>query len=364
MIKATKAPIKTEGFLWPFLLEEELVAKLTSSKEEYRNLVLRRVYLSALLFLSLILLGLYALRHGAYGLSLSAIWESLFSDVESPTQTVILQIRLPRILASLLCGAGLGLSGLVIQTLLKNPLASPSTLGISQGAAFGAALGMVLFGKGLSIAALFAFLGGMSATFVIIILSSVKRLSPEAIVLSGVAWSSLFVSGTTLIQYLSTETQLAGVVFWTFGDVARSTWKEIMTIAVTLVALILYFIKIRWDLNALAQGDEVAASLGVPPKRVRILGMFLATLLAALITAFHGVIAFVGLLCPHMARRLVGNEHGILIPMTLIMGALLLLAADTTGRLLVGSGALPVGVVTSFLGAPLFLWLLVRGKRW
>jgi len=178
-----------------------------------------------------------------------------------------------------------------------------------------------------------------------------------------VALSSLFVSATILIQYLATETQLAMVVFWTFGDVARPNWSEIWLLAGTVLFVSFYLTTKRWDLNALASGEQAARGLGVNVDRVRFSGMVAVSLVSALATAFHGVIAFVGLIAPHMARRLVGDDHRLLIPFSSVLGALLLLTADTLGRVLIGSGALPVGVITSFLGAPMFLYLLVRGYK-
>jgi iron complex transport system permease protein len=188
-------------------------------------------------------------------------------------------------------------------------------------------------------------------------------MSPESIILAGVALSSLFTSGTILIQYFATDVEIATVVFWTFGDVARSSWQEIILLAVATAGVIIYFVFHRWDLNALAAGDDYARGLGVEINRLRLAGMFLAALLAALATAFHGVIAFLGLLAPHIGRRLAGSDHGLLVPYACLVGSLLLLSADTLGRLLVGSGTLPVGVLTSFMGAPLFLYLLTKGLK-
>jgi iron complex transport system permease protein len=265
--------------------------------------------------------------------------------------------------AAIVCGWGMALSGLGIQSLLKNPLGSPATLGISQGAAFGAALSVVVMGSQLVSVTVYAFAGAMGATFIILVLARLKQLSAEAVILAGVALSSLFGSATILMQYLATETELAMVVFWTFGDVARSTWQEIRILGITVGLMSGFFICLRWDLNAMASGEETARGLGVRVERLRMLGMTAAALMAALVTAFHGVIAFVGLIAPHMARRLAGEEHGLLIPYTAVLGSLLLLTADTLGRVLAGSGSLPVGVVTSFLGAPMFLYLLVRGYK-
>ena len=181
--------------------------------------------------------------------------------------------------------------------------------------------------------------------------------------LSGVALSSLFTSGTILLQFLASDTQLAMVVFWTFGDVARAGWREIalMTGGVTLASAYLY--GKRWDMNALISGEETAKGLGVNVAQTRMAGVIVAALVAAMGTAFFGVIAFVGLVAPHMARRLVGADHRMTIPFSCVLGALLLLASDTIGRVIIGNGSLPVGVVTSCLGAPMFLYMLVRSYR-
>lgn len=323
----------------------------------------RKLLLLVLLFAAILFGAVFAVSRGAYPIPIKGVFSALTGNADAATGVVITNIRLPRVIAAIVCGWGLSLSGLSIQSLLKNPLGSPSTLGISQGAAFGAAAAIVFLGAEMFSVTAFAFVGAMAATLVVLVLSGVKRLSSEAIILAGVALSSLFVSATILIQYLATETELAMVVFWTFGDVARSNWMEIgvMTGVVFLVSL--YLMAVRWDLNALASGEEAAKGLGVNIKSIRVSGMVAAALVSAMATAFHGVIAFIGLIAPHMARRLVGDDHRLLIPFSSILGALLLLTADTVGRILIGSGALPVGVITSFLGAPIFLYLLVRGCR-
>jgi iron complex transport system permease protein len=346
----------------------------------YRGVMRKKIQLFSLILGLLAFLGLYALAVGSYDLSLTSLIRAVFGRADGPIETVVWNIRLPRIMAAILSGWGLGLAGVTFQSLLKNPLASPSTLGISQGAAFGASLAIVAFGAGgmqagalrsqgasplnifsLYTVTLFAFAGAVAATLIILALARIKKMSPEAIILAGVALSSLFVSGTILIQYFASEVEIAAVVFWAFGDVARSTWREIGLLAIAALGTTLYFILYRWDLNALLAGEETAKSLGVEVEKIRVLGMLIATILAALVTCFHGVIAFLGLLAPHIGRRLVGADHRLLIPYSCLLGALLLLLADTAGRVMVGSGTLPVGVLTSFMGAPLFLYLLWKG---
>jgi len=309
------------------------------------------------------LVALYAMAHGAYDISFTDVLSALTGRSKSAAGVVIMDIRMPRIVSAIIAGWGLSLSGLCIQSLLRNPLGSPSTLGISQGAAFGAAFAIVLFGSQVFSATVFAFAGAFTAGLIILILATIKRLSGEAIILSGVAMASLFASATVLIQYLATEIELAAVVFWTFGDVARSNWLEIGIMTAATLLTTVYLVLRRWDFNAFSAGEETARGLGVNVTRIRYVGIFMISLAAALITAFLGVIAFVGLIAPHVARRIIGDDHRMLIPFSAIIGALLLLAADTIGRLALGSGSLPVGVITSFLGAPMFLYLLIRGYQ-
>ena len=357
---------------------------LTKHRQEIRDLyrasIKRKLSFFSLLFLFLLVLIVYAIAVGSYDLSVQKILGALLGMDSGAGNIVVWNIRMPRITAAIVSGCGLGLSGVVLQSLLKNPLASPFTLGISQGAAFGAAFAIVFLGAGkmqgsaLRTAAaasfllsnvyavtFFAFLGSMAATLIILFLARLKRLSPEAVILAGVALSSLFTSGTILVQYFASEVEIATVVFWTFGDVARSNWREIGILTLATLFVGVYFLFNRWNLNALSSGEDTARSLGVDVDRFRLWGMLLASLVAALATAFHGVIAFLGLLAPHIGRRLIGADHRFLIPYSCLIGSLLLLLADTAGRLFVGSGTLPVGVLTSFMGAPLFLYLLLRG---
>ena len=322
----------------------------------------KRILLAGLLA-TLVVLAIVALTQGAYDIALGHLMRIFSGTVVGPADIVIWKIRLPRIVSAIMVGWGLSLSGLGIQTLLRNPLGSPFTLGISHGAAFGAASAILLLGPQIVLVTLSAFAGAMSSTVVIMILAGFKRLSPESIILAGVALTSLFMSGTVLVQYLASDTQLAMVVFWTFGDVARASWTEIGILSVVVVVVTFYLAIQRWDLNALAAGQEAARGLGVNVNRLRLVGMLGVVVMAALATAFHGVIAFVGLIAPHIARRLVGADHGMLIPFSAVIGALLMLGADTLGRIVFGSGALPVGIITSFMGAPMFLYLLIRSKR-
>ncbi len=337
---------------------------LTSTTEKYHRQIRRKRMFFFLLMAVTLLLGVYAVSKGAYRLSLIHVIDGMIGSSQGNPHLVVWNIRMPRIVAAIMAGWGLALSGLLMQSLLRNPLASSTTLGISQGAAFGAAVSIILFNSGnVYLTTIFAAFGAMGTAWVILLLAKLKKLSSEAVILAGVALSSLFHSGTVLVQYFATETQIASALFWTFGDVARSGWKEIGMMSVFVIATSIWVSLQFWNLNALLSGEETAKGLGVSVESLRLKGMIIAALVAAVITAFLGVIAFLGLLAPHIAKRMVGADHRLLIPFTCVIGSILLLLADTVGRVLIGSGNLPVGVLTSFMGAPLFLYLLMQGGR-
>jgi iron complex transport system permease protein len=182
-------------------------------------------------------------------------------------------------------------------------------------------------------------------------------------VLAGVAIASLFSAGLLAIQYFVDDTHLASIVFWQFGDVSRSTWQELGLITlITLIGSVYIFYK-RWDYNAIDAGEETARGLGVNVEQTRIFGMIVASMISATIVAFLGIIGFVGLVCPHMMRRFVGDDHRFLIPATIVCGAVLLLVSDTAARTLIAPHVLPVAVLTAFLGAPVFIYLIIKGRR-
>lgn len=337
---------------------------------EYRRELRRRISFSFLSLFLLILLSLVALSLGSYKMSLSELLKALLSG-----DAVLWSVRIPRIVTAILVGSSLAVSGAVLQCILKNPLASPFTLGISHGAAFGASVAIVYFsagtlhrvGEGVTITnpyivPIFAFAGAMTTALIILTLAKLRNLSPVAIILAGVAMSSLFHAGVMLIQYFATdEVQVAAIVFWTFGDVSRTVWREIGIIFAVLILCLIVFLYRRWDYNALLLGDETAKSLGVDVRRVRLEGLVLSSLLTATCVAFTGIIGFVGLIAPHMVRLIIGGDYRFLIPSSTILGALILLASDTVGRTIIAPVIIPVGIITSMLGAPMFIYLLLKG---
>uniref|UniRef100_A0A7J2TIU5 Iron ABC transporter permease n=1 Tax=Archaeoglobus fulgidus TaxID=2234 RepID=A0A7J2TIU5_ARCFL len=338
---------------------------------EYEKFVWKRISFGIFSLLLLLSLSAIALSLGSYEIPLKELLREI-----SGGNPVLWNVRIPRILTAILVGSSLALSGAVMQCILRNPLASPFTLGISQAAAFGAAVAIVFFGLGkmhrvgesLTIfnpyaVPIFAFLGSLISAFVILALAKLRDLSPEAIILAGVAMSALFQAFVMLIQYFATDVQVASIVFWTFGDVGRARWIEIYIILVTFFLCSLYFFYRRWDYNALLAGDETAISLGVNPQKVRLEGMLVSSFLTAVCVSFTGIIGFIGLIAPHVVRLVIGGDYRFLIPNCAIIGAIILLISDTVGRTIISPVIIPVGIITSILGAPMFIYLLLRGGR-
>lgn len=326
----------------------------------------------------LVVLVVFSISIGSVSYNPIDVFRTLLQGhVSRQLDVVVFMIRLPQVMAALVAGAGLAVSGVVMQSVLGNPLGSPFTLGISQAAALGAAFSVMVLGSGFmhssgsdavtivhpGVTTLAAFSAAMIATGVVIMVARLRRGSPEVMVLAGVALGSLCNAATMFLQYFADDVQLAAMVFWTFGDLARAGWKELGLISAVTGACILFFASNSWNYNALDAGDETALGLGVNVRRVRFLGMSLAALLTSVIISFVGVIGFVGLVCPHIGRRLIGDDNRFLIPGSCVIGALLLLAADTAARVMMAPNILPVAVLTSFVGAPMFLYLLVRGYR-
>jgi iron complex transport system permease protein len=346
--------------------------------EEYRQYTGRKVSFVAggvvLLFIILVL----SISVGAVRIPPSSVVKTLLGSSFSKQYDIIIRnIRLPQALTAIVAGIGLAVSGTAMQSILRNPLGSPFTLGISQAAAFGAAFSVMVLGSGsmhstvtdavnianpyltTSIAFIFSLVG----VGVILLITRIRRASPEVMVLAGVAMGSLFTAGTMFLQYFADDVQLAAMVFWTFGDTARASWRELGFITVVVVLASIFFMFNRWNYNAIDAGDETANGLGVNVKRVRIFGMLVASVVTAIIVSFLGIIGFVGLVCPHIVRRLIGDDHRFLIPGTCIIGAILLLAADIVARVMLAPHILPVAILTSLLGAPVFIYLLIRGYK-
>ena len=321
------------------------------------------IALSVLLLVAVVL----SLCAGSYETPVLELIKGVFGmSADKKINLIVRNNRLPRILTALLAGGGLGLAGCILQAVLRNPLASASTLGVSQGATFGAAFAIVVLGMGSTGGIgipLCAFLGSIAVAVVILGLSKFRQVSPEGIVLAGVAISSMFTGATTLLQYFADEVELSTLVFWTFGDLGSTGWEDLGGMAAIVAVLCVYCFIHRWDYNALLSGEETAVSLGINVKRLTLVGMVLCCLSSSVIVSNIGLISFIGLVAPHIVRMAVGNNHVYLIPGSILGGATLLLLGDLFARTVISPVILPIGAITSFLGGPLFLYLLFKGGK-
>lgn len=332
---------------------------------DYRKNQIRSISFLMLLVAVLVLSILLSLRAGSYNTPVSELIKGIFGQsADKKVNLVIRNNRMPRICTAIVAGAGLGLAGCVFQAILHNPLASASTLGVSQGATFGAAFAIVTLNLTGSMGiCLWSFVGSMAVAVVILGLSRFRQISPEGIVLAGVAISSMLSGATTLIQYFANEIQLANLVFWTFGDLGSTDWNDLKGMTAMVLLLIVYCTLHRWDFNALLNGEETAVSLGIQVQRLTLSNMVLCCLTCSIIVSRVGLINFIGLVAPHIVRMVVGNNHVYLIPGSVLAGATLLLLGDLLARVAIMPIILPIGAITSFLGGPLFLYLLFKGGR-
>ena len=344
------------------------------------NKYIRKKWIVLLVMIGLLFASAIAsLSAGSADLSVIDIVRTIFGGGNRQQNAIIWNVRMPRVATATVVGMALALSGCVMQNVLRNPLASASTLGVSQGASFGAAVAIVYFGAGIQVNAggtasaltvtnpamvtLCAFFGGIATTAVILGLARFRGSSPATMVLAGVAISSMFTGGTALVQYFCDDVMVATVVYWTFGSLGRAGWTEIAIIAALTFAAFVFFYYNRWNYNAMEGGTHTAKSLGVPVDRLIVLSMALCALISSVAVAFVGCISFIGLIAAHIMRRFVGNDYRFLIPCSALCGGVLLLLSDIVSRMLLSPTVLPIGALTSFLGAPLFLYLIIKGGK-
>lgn len=347
--------------------------KASQSRTDYQRYVGRKMLFMAIMIALVAFVGAFIVTIGpleisvtdVYRVLLSGLFPGYFSTEGLPSQ-VVWNIRLPRIVAGIMAGFGLGICGCVMQAVLKNPMASPFTLGISSGAHFGVAVAAVL-GVGVVSGPYLlvgnAFLFAMLCALFIIALASFKGATSETLILAGIAINYLFSSLSDLFQYFATDEQLRLMVSWGMGDLSAFSWSNFMLLLVIFALCTpLLYLKAN-DLNIMAIGDENAKSLGIDANRVRMFSMLIASLLIATIVCFTGTIAFIGLVAPHMARMIIGSDHKYLFPAAGFIGAFILISADATGMNILRPTMIPTGIMTSLLGVPFFMYLILKRKR-
>lgn len=364
-------------FLHNFIDMNRKNEKTLSVSEQYNVAKAKKIAIIFILLALVFLFFVVSVFVGSGTLSFKEVFLAIFNKGSETARLIVRRIRFPRVIAALIAGGGLAVSGLVMQTVLKNPLASPTTLGVSNAAVFGANFAIIVVGAGafhsthgswLSISnpylvSTFSFLSAIIAAGSILLLARLKNLNASAIVLAGVAVSAIFQAGTTLIQYFASDTQVASAVNWTFGDLGRASYKtDLIMFIVVAVSTLFFFLK-RWDFSAMSGGLAYAKTLGVNTRFMTIMSLLLASLITSVTVSFLGIIGFVGLTAPQFMKRIVGDDYRFLLPSSFLAGALLLLISDILGRLPIFGTSVPVGVVTSLIGGPVFLAILLRRKK-
>ncbi|WP_406657662.1 iron ABC transporter permease [Methanolobus sp. ZRKC2] len=340
-----------------------------SDKEIYGAIV-KQKYLYFIFFAIMVFLAfLIDISVGSASLSVNDVFTTIISpNINNPTANVIVwDFRLPKALMAILIGASLSVAGAEVQTILDNPLASPYTLGISAAAGFGAALALVfgfnsiVLGSNVFVSTS-AFILSLIAFMTIFLVAKRKTASKEVIVLAGIALLFLFQALISLLQYTSTDEQLQKIVFWLFGSLEKSSWGTVsVCLTILLIALPLLAIDF-WKLTALKLGDEKAKSLGINVEKLRLKVLLYVSILTASAVSFVGMIGFVGLVPPHIARILVGEDQRYFVPLSALLGSLFLSLASIGSKIICEKGVFPIGIATSIIGVPFFLSLILMKR--
>lgn len=317
-----------------------------------------------ILLVILIIVAVASLGVGAASIPMVDVFAALAGEgYSSVYRTIVVDIRLPRTLLALLVGAGVATSGAAIQGLFRNPLADPALIGVSGGAALFAA-GYLVLGVELGIASLgiavSAFVGGLLTTWLVLEIGR-RGGTISSMLLAGIAINAVALSGVGILTYLSTDVELRSLVFWALGSLNGADWPAV-AIAMAILPIIAVFLGRSKALNAITLGDREAGHLGISVARLRIEIVLLTALAIGVSVALCGVIAFVGLVVPHLIRLGLGSNHYVVIPGSAILGGLLLLLADSLSRTLLSPAELPVGIITALLGGPFFIYLIVQQK--
>ncbi len=333
----------------------------------------RKPYLTFIvLLIGLIAFSIMAVGVGPVSISSSEVIRILanklgfisFEDGElAQYQAIVLSIRLPRVIIAILIGATLAVTGAALQGLFRNPLADPTLIGVSSGSALAAAC-VIVFGVNLGVLLpLAAFIGGLGATYLVYLISSkAGKTSVTTMLLAGIAINALAAAGIGYLIFNADDNQIRDLTFWTLGSISGATWEVVYKSAPFLIISCIGLPFFSKQMNVMLLGENEAKYLGIDTERVKKVIIFLSALGIGAAVAVSGIIGFVGLVVPHLLRLIIGPDHRFLIPNSILLGALLLLASDLFARMAVIPAELPIGIVTSTIGAPFFLWLLIRNK--
>ena len=346
---------------------------------EIRKKQRKNIYIIFALAIAVIVMSFVCLFVGSSHMSINDCFAALAKKGAAGNVRIIWNIRIPRVLAAIIAGAGLSLSGLIMQTTLNNSMASPSTLGVSNAAVFGANLSIIAFAGGFlstgnNVAnfavganpyatSVMAFLFSTASILLILSLCKMRSFSPNVVVLAGIAIGAVWTAATTILQFYATDVGISAAVIWNFGDLGRATYRTDIIMLVVVVLGLLFFMLMSWRYNAILSGEHTASSMGINVGRLRFLSMLFASMITAVCVSFLGTIGFVGIICPHVTKKLLGQDHRVSVLVSALCGSLLLLLADTLSRSMGSGSALPVGAITSLLGAPFFIAIIFSKKE-
>ncbi|BEO29162.1 MAG: iron ABC transporter permease [Serratia marcescens] len=335
----------------------------------YQHILRHRLLMMGALALAILGSLLLDFTMGPSGLSLSSLWQTLLdpASADAGTRVIVWDIRLPYALMAVVVGFALGLAGAEMQTILNNPLASPFTLGVSSAAAFGAALAIVL---GIGIPGIpdqwfisaNAFIFALFAALMLDGITRWTRVATSGVVLFGIALVFTFNALVSMMQFIASEDTLQGLVFWTMGSLARASWDKLGILFGVFAVLLPLSMMSSWKLTALRLGEDRAVSFGIDVRRLRLATLLRISILSALAVAFVGPIGFIGLVAPHIARMIFGEDHRFYLPASALIGALVLSMASVASKNLVPGVIIPVGIVTSLVGVPFFLSIILRHR--
>ncbi len=342
--------------------------------EKYRLYTLKKILFIVMCIIAVVVVIGYAATIGSSNISAIDVYRDIwyhFIDPIKCDETIdwaVFDIRLPRIIGGLIVGSCLGVAGAAMQSMMKNPLADPYTTGISSGASFGATLaiglGITVTGSAGSLGLILtAFFFSLVPAAVIILVSSLRNTSAATMILAGIAVMYLFNACTTLIKLGISDESLSAVFQWSVGDLSQVTWSNCAIMCLFTLAGTAILMAMSKKLNILITGDKNATALGLNAHRLRIALLIIISLMAASVVCFTGIIGFIGLVAPHIVRIFLGSDNRYLIPASAAFGAVLLMVADLVSRVVIAPTFLPVGVITAFIGCPMFLYLLIKQRR-
>ena len=346
---------------------------------EHQLKVRKNIIILAIMAFAVVVLFFISLFVGTSNIPFTHAVRALFGSGQNNYVIIMQKIRLPRVIAALFVGAGLAISGLIMQTTLGNEMASPSTLGVSNAATFGANVSIIGFAGGFlatgnNIANYFvqsniyatsavAFVFALASVLITLGLCKLKSMNKATIILAGVAMGAMWTALTSLLQFYATDVSLSAAVIWSFGDLSRATYKIDLIIAVVVILSCVSFGILANRYNAMLAGEDMAKTMGLKTDSFRFISLLVASLITAICIANLGIIGFVGIICPHIAKRIFGHDHKFTIPGSILIGSILLILSDTLARTVGNGTAIPVGIITSLIGAPFFLYIIFRGRR-